>query len=407
MKKLFLCFLMAAIVFFPDLARSDTIEAYDEISGGYILVEDNTLSTFAIVEPTGSYWNIGYSTTTASIDDGFTWLETGLVIGNSKAVTFPAGSYPWDIVYVDYPFEEGNNYSVTVVKGTGFTPVGSVPSLGYSYTASTITGTFTDFTYEYDEGYKFSFTAPFDFTRVRVGFHGSLRSSASTLAEKITSFRVSEKSGSASDISGIFEYVREIFSKIADLPNSIKNSLSGLFQNVVNAVTSIPGMIIDGIKDLFIPSDDWFEESFEEWDTYFEERLGVLYMPVLVAESVIYPLFRGEPLGSAGGLPFDTSGAESLSSGQILFPALSLPIGGETYQIWEAQVIDFAGMLNTYGLAWILDALKIIIGYIFICRFCSAICVCMFTTYFKDDLFFLTLASWFDRISFKSDKIVF
>ena len=186
------------------------------------------------------------------------------------------------------------------------------------------------------------------------------------------------------------------------------NSLLG---KILDGVTGMPGKIADlilgGIKDLFIPSDDWFEESFNEWDTYFEERLGVLYMPVLVAESVIYPLFQGEPLGSAGGLPFDTSGAESLSSGQILFPALSLPIAGETYQIWDAQVIDFAGMLNTYGLAWILDALKIIIGYIFICRFCSAICVVMFTTYFKDDLFFLTLASWFDRISFKSDKIVF
>lgn len=89
------------------------------------------------------------------------------------------------------------------------------------------------------------------------------------------------------NISGIFEYVKNIFTSITNLPSNIANSVKGFFDNIVNAVNKIQTWlvnlldgIIQGLKSLFIPSDDYFKNYFDSLYDFFSEKLGILIMPL-------------------------------------------------------------------------------------------------------------------------------
>ena len=68
-----------------------------------------------------------------------------------------------------------------------------------------------------------------------------------------------------------------ILDAIMDLPNSIKTALTSLFDKVVNAVKQLATDILNGIKDLFVPSSEDLTEYAEKWDTLMNDRFGALY----------------------------------------------------------------------------------------------------------------------------------
>lgn len=119
-----------------------------------------------------------------------------------------------------------------------------------------------------------------------------------------------KQTGLLSSISG---GISDMVAKIANLPNLIANALSGLFQGVSNAVSSIGSSItsalttvknaitsalttvkdgitsaldrlgetiLNGIKDLFLPSDDFIEEWFSNINKDFSLQFGFLYYPI-------------------------------------------------------------------------------------------------------------------------------
>ena len=58
--------------------------------------------------------------------------------------------------------------------------------------------------------------------------------------------------------------------------DSIKDVLSG-DKGILNTLKSIPDLISDKIKGLFIPSEGYFDTYIQEYQDYFSERFGLLY----------------------------------------------------------------------------------------------------------------------------------
>lgn len=91
-------------------------------------------------------------------------------------------------------------------------------------------------------------------------------------------------------INTVIEGISNVAQNVASLPSNIAGALSGLFQQVVSAVTSIGDQItnalttlgnflIDGLKQLFIPSDGYFESVANDLSSFFGDRLGLLLYP--------------------------------------------------------------------------------------------------------------------------------
>lgn len=109
-------------------------------------------------------------------------------------------------------------------------------------------------------------------------------------------------------LASILDFITDILTAILELPSNIASSLSVMFDAVVNAVKGIGTAItnaiesmvksltnvikqieiwldnllkgiIDGLKSLFIPNDDYFSSYFDELYSFFSEKLGILMLP--------------------------------------------------------------------------------------------------------------------------------
>lgn len=76
-----------------------------------------------------------------------------------------------------------------------------------------------------------------------------------------------------------------------DLNNNINNSINDLNNNIENTILGtknesgereggLVGNLLEGIKNFFIPSDEFFSDYFEELNNWFSDRLGLLYFPI-------------------------------------------------------------------------------------------------------------------------------
>lgn len=91
-------------------------------------------------------------------------------------------------------------------------------------------------------------------------------------------------------INEVIDGISNVATNVANLPSNIAGALTSLFNKVVSAVTSIGdqitnalvtlgNFIIDGLKQLFIPSDGFFESVANDLSTFFSDRLGLLLYP--------------------------------------------------------------------------------------------------------------------------------
>lgn len=91
-------------------------------------------------------------------------------------------------------------------------------------------------------------------------------------------------------INEVIDGISNVATNVANLPSNIAGALSSLFHQVVSAVTSIGDQItnalvtlgnflIDGLKQLFIPSDGYFEGVANDLSSFFSDRLGLLLYP--------------------------------------------------------------------------------------------------------------------------------
>ena len=110
-------------------------------------------------------------------------------------------------------------------------------------------------------------------------------------------------------INKVIDGISNVATNVANLPSNIAGALTSLFNKVVSAVTSIGDQItnalinlgnflIGGLKQLFIPSDGYFEGVANDLSSFFSDRLGLLLYPFNFLVSLgdrIAGLQTGEP----------------------------------------------------------------------------------------------------------------
>lgn len=124
---------------------------------------------------------------------------------------------------------------------------------------------------------------------------------------------------------GLFASLFQWLADIRDGITGVASSIASGFGNVINAITSLPGLIVDGIRNLFIPSQQDLETLKANYETMLEEKLGFVWQV-------------GDWLTSFANTMISAfTGGTSYT---FEFPGISFSMSGETHEIVPAQTVS-------------------------------------------------------------------
>lgn len=107
--------------------------------------------------------------------------------------------------------------------------------------------------------------------------------------------------------------------------SGLLGTIIGWLTNVWEGITNLPTLILDGIKSLFVPSDEQLQALSEQYNGLFEEKLGFVYQLL----SWLVDSF--------------TSFKDTLLAGQtysFTFPGIRFPYDGEMIEILPEQEVS-------------------------------------------------------------------
>ena len=171
-------------------------------------------------------------------------------------------------------------------------------------------------------------------------------------------FEEQKNDGTKGLLANIIALVNNIKDGIVDLPGKIASSIKAFFDNVVNAVTNVMNAVtsigdliknaivnlgnflLDGIKGLFVPSEEDITEMKDRWTDLLRDRFGALYQTVELIDSY--------------GKSFQAQEKNS-----ITMPSIDLSLAGAVFTFggWEVQVVPD-------GFDVLFNALKLIISIV-------------------------------------------
>lgn len=318
-------------------------------------------STFANLK--NEYISSGYGSTTVNNGDDFSFYFT--VPYKSYSVN-GTNTYPVLIFKSDLSVPAGNSFSLTVSGVDILLEVSKGSSYVYEKhfekadcLTSTVKVIYSDGTFdlfkEYNlvsdgNGLTFTFScdeALGDVTSVEFNSFYNIGTVFNTYGSSATYYvTVSSdackiiQSGSLSDeglIDGIIEWLKSILQSIKELPDKIGVWIN----NVITAITELPDKILEGIKGLFIPSEEEMTAIKDKFDLLMKDRFGALYE----AGSYIVDIARS----------FMYQGEKT----EIQFPLTTINLKGTYFKFggWKVKVIPtgFEAPVRT---------LKLIIGVV-------------------------------------------
>lgn len=125
----------------------------------------------------------------------------------------------------------------------------------------------TTYEFTYTEGYKNSFL----YLTIEPNDENTSYSYLQMYISNIKLERVqSEEEGL---LNSIIEWLRQIKDNLTNGFENLKNGLIELKNNIVE----LPGRIVNGIKNLFVPSSNYFELKMDDIQIALEENLGAVY----------------------------------------------------------------------------------------------------------------------------------
>ena len=137
-------------------------------------------------------------------------------------------------------------------------------------------------------------------------------------------------------ISGFFDNLRN---SIGGFFTQLGDRISGFFDNLLTG-------ILDGLKSLFIPDNQYFTDYFNQWDEWMTDHFGALYYPIDLILEILDSLWNLE-------VPENPS---------ITFPALQ--VGDVT--LLEAQEYTFLGDDALPALKTLYESYRVIVIVIFV-----------------------------------------
>ncbi len=129
--------------------------------------------------------------------------------------------------------------------------------------------------------------------------------------------------GVGSSVSGavdaVGEKVTELKQSVVEKTTEIKESIIEKTDEVKETITQetekLGNFLLDGIKDLFLPSETYFSELFDRLNEFFAERFGFLYFPIEHFISLCNKLLNLPETAPSIAIP------ELAYEGQVLIPA--------------------------------------------------------------------------------------
>lgn len=116
---------------------------------------------------------------------------------------------------------------------------------------------------------------------------------------------------------------KSIFEKIGDILSYINPFSENFFGK------KLIELLLNGLKSLFVPSDDFFPNWFNDFNKWLGDRFGILYFPI---EIILDFLNRFASLNE-------------MSECKITIPALNINFFGNTYTVFNGYVYDFNELL--------------------------------------------------------------
>ena len=278
----------------------------------------------------GGTWSKKISFTSVNGSDIYFYSDLWLdVFGDFKA----GNTY-----YISYRFNSKHMYSSYSHNYTPYMMTGSSYSgLDYKDYKATLSNSGKSGFVEYYVA-TIEFTPTKDFSTCRLGFTFDYRTLANnsiynafgnegsgsspyayasvSFTNLTASYKINAENAvveNANTTKGIFGTVKAIFSSIGNLPKNIANAIggffsalgdriSGFFSNLINSMSNffielgnkvvqlgstIINGIIDGLKSLFIPEDDYFTNWLNNFRTLLNNKLGFLTYPFELFANVI------------------------------------------------------------------------------------------------------------------------
>ena len=187
-----------------------------------------------------------------------------------------------------YAFKKNDVYSVSI-KVTSSSVLGTLNvdyyddnSLG-TYALQTVNprsrvnGDLTEYFYDFD------IVPPYDGGRISVTWLDSGGSFSGSFNQFY--FVVNKVEIQSSDTGGLF-------SSIIKAVTNIWEGITQLPQKIGAAFQQVGQFILDGIKNLFLPSDDFFNGYWEQLNDFFSDRFGLLYFPIELTVDMVNRILK-------------------------------------------------------------------------------------------------------------------
>lgn len=135
--------------------------------------------------------------------------------------------------------------------------------------------------------------------------------------------------------------------KLDDLQDTVTDTNEKLDQtnnwlsNILDGITSIPEMILDGIKGLFVPDAEGLANQQEKWTQLLEDRFGAVYESVAIIDN------------------FASAFTDQSTQTTIEFPSVTIPLAGADFVFggWQVDVVPD-------GFEFLIEVLKKIIDIV-------------------------------------------
>ncbi len=151
-------------------------------------------------------------------------------------------------------------------------------------------------------------------------------------------------------------HVNTITQGVQGVADEVSNSSEEIQENqdkntniITEALSALGNFIIEGLKGLFIPSDEFFSTWFNDLYEFFSDRLGFLMLPVDLV--VDFAGLIADADSSFAGVPFPEiswDGTVIVSSQMVGFDVLETDWGQELQQLlyFAGDLIMIGALLN-------------------------------------------------------------